>query len=32
MKKVVSVSLIGDDMNGESETTSSNDQPDQDKD
>jgi len=31
-EKVVSVSLIGDDMNGESETTSSNDQPDQDKD
>ena len=31
-EKVVSVSLIGDDMNGEGETTSSNDQPDQDKD
>ena len=27
-EKVVSVSLIGDDMNGESETTSSNEQPD----
>ena len=30
-EKVVSVSLIGDDMNGESEAADSSDQPDQDK-